>query len=131
MREIRYILWRVKHFALLALGTNLLLGNLCMMPMAMAEDMPDMPGMNHDMSAMASHENPDDQTRSGMPCDGEHCFTHALPTQTSLHINGVFVAIVPTSPNIVELSPADQLPMPVSTAPPGHITHVDTIVMRN
>ncbi len=130
MSGIRYILWHVKHFVLLALGTNLLLGNLCMMPMAMAEEMSDMPGMNHDMSAMASHEDQPDRSEQ-MPCDGEHCIVPALPTQTSLVTDGMFTVALPITPNVVAFSFAKETPVPMSTAPPGQFIHVRTIVLRN
>lgn len=120
----------VKRFTLVTLGVHLLLGNLCMMPMAMADEMPDMPGMNHDMSAMASHKGQGENTQ-GMPCDGEHCFTHALPTQTALATDGVLVVALPTTPNFIELSIKSEAPAPISTAPPGQFIHVRTIVMRN
>lgn len=120
----------LRVFSLATISAHLVLGNLCTMPMAMGEEMPDMPGMNHDMSAMASHEDQSDKSQ-GMPCDGEHCFTHALPTQTSLAANGVLVMALPTTPNIIEFSLESEAPTPISTAPPGQFIHVKTIVMRN
>lgn len=117
----------MNRFVLLSLGAHLVLGNLCMMPMAMAEE---MPGMDHDMMSM-SHEEGDEGGSHRMPCEGEHCFTHALPTQTSLAAHGVLALALPTTPNVIEFSFKNEAPAPVSAAPPGQFIHVKTIVMRN
>lgn len=117
-------------FAIGTIALQLVLGNLCMMPMAAAEDMHDMPGMNHDMATMASHES-EAPVPEGMPCDGGHCFVHALPTQTLLSTDGMLVAALPVTPNVMELSFESNTPVPVSMAPPGQFIHVKTIVLRN
>lgn len=88
-----------------------------------------MPGMNHDMSAMASDEDQSDSSQ-GMPCDGEHCFTHALPTQTSLGTDSVLVVALPATPNVIGFTFENEAPTPTSTAPPGQFIHVKTIVLR-
>jgi len=98
--------------------------------MATAEEMPDMPGMNHDMSAMASHEDQDNGSQ-GMPCGGGHCFTHALPTETSLGFAPIFGVVAPVTFDPIEPLGVFYVPMPTSTAPPGQFIHVKTIVMRN
>lgn len=113
--------------SLAALSAHLVLGNLCMMPMAMAEE---MPGMDHGVMSM-SHEAGDEEGSHRMPCEGEHCFTHALPTQTSLASHGVLALALPTTPNVIVFSFENEAPVPVSKAPPGQFIHVKTIVMRN
>lgn len=118
-----------RALSLATLSAHLVLGNLCMMPMAMGKEMPDMPGMNHDMSAMASHEDQTDSER--MPCAGEHCFTHALPTETSLGFAPILGVAAPLTFDPIEPLGVFDVPVPTSTAPPGQYIHVKTIVMRN
>jgi len=110
-----------------AFVVQLALGNLCMMPMAMAEEMPDMAGMHHDM---ASDESTKNQSPQGIPCDGEHCFIHSLPTGVSSITTPDIVVTAPTTPQMVISSFTNEPPSPVSTAPPGQYIHVRTIVLR-
>ena len=120
----------LKNIALAALSVHLLLGNLCMMPTAMAEEMPGMPGMDHDASATAPHGDQDNGS-DGMPCDGEHCFAHALPVQESLSAEGTPTAAPPAMPAVVAPHFDNDVPRPLSAAPPGRFFHGETIVLRN
>lgn len=120
---------RVRFVLLSALVANIALGNLCMAPMAMAEE--DTAMMNHDMGAMAAHENQDDSDGQGTPCDSGHCFTHALPSDASFDVTQPAAAALPVSPDIVQTRFEHDRPIATSAAPPGHFFHVDTIVLRN
>ncbi len=121
---------KVSTFTIGTFVLQLALGNLCMMPMAMAKEIPDMHAVNHGMTAMTSHQNHSNNAE-GMPCDGEHCFTHALPLQISLSTDGALALVLPTTPDVIECSLENETPTPISTAPPGQCIHVQTIVLRN
>ena len=64
--------------------TNTFLGGFCMMPMAMAAEMPahDMGAMEDEMTPMSQADCPhcdhakeekQSEKPKGIPCDGEHC----------------------------------------------------------
>lgn len=123
----------MRVFALAAFFAHLLFGNMCMMPMASAAEPHHAAmaaGMKHDMAAMSHAPSHDDG--KGMPCDGGHCLTHALPASTSVSatVQGD-AAMLPAAFEVIAPPVASETPLPVSAAPPGQYIRVDTIVLRN
>jgi len=131
------------------LGLNMLLGNLCMMPMAYAQEM-SMPSEAHDESmemtmtpavpmtpAHCEHcvkvkKSDANAMGSSMPCSGGHCLTQRNP---------VISAALPSSHAIVSVAipasgvtlPPDSVALhsqPPPTAPPLVARMTDTVVLR-
>ncbi len=119
----------IRVFSLTALLTHVLLGNLCMMPMAMAQE--DVSAKQHDMTSMSSHAEGTNTDAGDMPCDHGHCFAHALPTESSFTTMAGFLVCPSMAFSVTPPFVVDDIPVPVSAAPPGHYIHTKTIVLRN
>lgn len=116
-----------RAFSLATILTQMLLGGLCMMPMAMASEADGAPMAHHDMGSM------DEEQQDGggnFDCGTGHCIMHAMPSP----MPGVAAPdACPAAPApIVSFVPSivDDAPVPTSAAPPGNGIQVKTIVMR-
>lgn len=137
----------MKIFASIGFTAHVLVGNLCMMPMAYAQDEL-MPGnMHHDVMDMAmSPQYPmsavhcencekkhiEEPPMRGMPCDGGHCFTHATSSNTvASPVANFFASVVlPPTAFVFPVTLQDLYTHPPSTAPPTTSVFTDTIVLR-
>jgi hypothetical protein len=134
-----------KQFFALAFTAHALLGNLCMMPMAFAQEMP-MPHEEHMEMAMTPMEpmspahcehclhvissNDDQPQHSSTGCAG-HCFSQANAVRTSAASFSTpsVVAVMPLPTSISFIPEATSVVAPPATAPPIAL-HIDTTVLR-
>lgn len=131
----------MKIFTSVGFASYVLLGNVCMMQMAGAEEMPMSHGEHIDMamtpmsSADCEHcpeqEQPDETPKKGMPCSGGHCISESIPqSSAAIQAPGLLAAVVlPTSVTLPSV-PLVLNRLPRSTAPPGIPISTKTIVLR-
>jgi hypothetical protein len=131
----------MKILTSIGFASYVLLGNVCMMQMAGAEEMPMSHGEHAemDMTPMSStdcehcpkQEEPDETPKKGMPCSGGHCISESIPqSSAAVQTPGLLAAAMP--PTVVSL-PTVSLELnglPHSTAPPGIPISTKTIVLR-
>jgi len=129
------------------LGLHMLLGNLCMMQMAYAQEM-SMPSEAHNESmemtmtpvvpmtpAHCEHcvkvKNPDANAMgSSMPCSSGHCITHTSPMASATPSSHSFVSIALPNAEIISFPVFREYSHTESTAPPGIPILTDTIVLQ-
>lgn len=131
----------MKILASIGFTSYILLGNVCMMQMAGAAEMP----MSHEehaemsMTPMSSadcehcpkQEQPDETPKKGMPCSGGHCISESIPSSSAaVQTPGLLAASTP--PTAVSLPTVSLEPngLPHSTAPPAIPISTKTIVLR-
>lgn len=119
---------------------HVLLGNVCMMQMAGAQEMP----MSHDehmgMESMSSADCPncpeqeeshDTKPMKGSPCSGGHCISESLPqASTAIQTSSLLAVATPQVSVLLHTAPLELQGSPHSTAPPGVPISTDTIVLR-
>ena len=135
---------RMRILASVGFAAHVLLGNVCMMPMAFAQgmEMPHEEHMEMTMSQMVPmslvhcehcakiESGSDDQSQQQSGCAGQ-CFSQAQSTTTSTVSSGSpLVVAAPPLPIIVAFDPQTfSVVAPSATAPPTGIP-TDTIVLR-
>lgn len=131
----------MKILASIGFASYALLGNVCMMQMAGAEEMPMSHGEHAEMamapmsSAECEHcvkeEQPDETPMKGMPCNGGHCLSQSIPqTSTAIQASSLLAAVAPPVGILLPSVPFEISGSPNSTAPPGTPILTDTIVLR-
>ena len=118
---------QMRLLSLAALSVHVLVGNLCLMPMAIAEE--PVTHAQHDAAAMADDAEEDNDERTD--CSGGHCIIPALPTDSSENGGHDAPEYVPPTFDVPQQPRFAGIPARVYAAPPGQFIHVRTIVLRN
>jgi hypothetical protein len=115
-------------FSLAAITVHILLGSVCMMPMAMAMDEETVEGhaMHHQMDSASEEDS--DPVRAD--CGSTHCIMHAMPTPLLGVVTPDVCPHVPAIMRFFTSSVVNEVPVAVSAAPPWSSISVKTIVMR-
>lgn len=122
----------MRTFSLLAFTFQVLLGNLCMMDMASAQDM-DMGSMH---GTHCENCSPEEDTKEDIPmstgCDSGHCLMHSKTNEPSVieSTNPSSLATIPASPVEIVHSVSISVHQPTSNAPPDTPFNTNKVVLR-
>lgn len=130
----------VKILTSIGFAAHVLLGNVCMMPMAGAAEMP----VSHEehmemaMTPMSSvdceyciKEQSNGVPMKGMPCNGGHCLSKSVPqASTAIQASSLLAAVTLPVGILLPSAPLELHGSPNATAPPGVPVSTDTVVLH-
>lgn len=131
---------RMKLLVSIGFSAHVLLGNVCMMQMANAQEMPTSHEEHMAMESMSSADCPncpekeeshDTKPMEGSPCSGGHCISESVPqASTAIQTSSLLAVATPLVSILLPTAPLELQGSPHSTAPPGVPISTDTIVLR-
>lgn len=131
---------RMKLLVSIGFAAHVLLGNVCMMQMANAQEIPTSHEEHMAMESMSSADCPncpekeeshDTKSKKGSPCSGGHCISQAVPQSSiAIQTSSLLAAFALPVSALIPSAPSEIQGSPHSTAPPGVALSTDTIVLR-